>query len=189
MKRILFGLTSTLLVLTGCGPKAENAQAPAEEIANSATPPAAPVPAAAVTPGQLFANTAAAGDAFEIAISTLALEKSSSSAIKSFARAMIGAHTQSTTKLKAAASATSPAVNPDPTLTAAQQEKLAALQGKSGVEFDRAYAAEQVAAHDATLQSLRAYAASPDAAPLGGFASEMVPIVTAHLNMAKALKP
>jgi putative membrane protein len=101
---------------------------------------------------------------------------------------MIKAHTDSTAKLKAAASAASPAIVPDPTLTVEQLQTLEALKGKEGAEFDMAYGDAQAKAHQMTLDALKAYAASGDVPTLKAFASSMVPIVTAHLNMAKGMK-
>ena len=40
-----------------------------------------------------------------------------------------------------------------------------------------------------TLDTLKAYAANGDVSSLKTFATEMVPVVTGHLNMAKGLKP
>jgi putative membrane protein len=186
-------LSATLLAgalsLAACGHKTETTttetvNTTGDNVADVETP-AAP----ALTPGQTFANTAAASDAFEIETSKLALQLSQSDAVKAFARQMVTAHTTSTEKLKAAAAGVSPAIAPDPTLTPEQQQKLADLKTKTGAAFDTAYAAEQVAGHQATLDALKAYAASPDVAPLSQFATTMVPIVTAHLNMAKSIKP
>jgi putative membrane protein len=137
---------------------------------------------------QGFANAAAASDHFEIESSKLAAASAKSAAVKSFAQKMIDAHTASTAKLKGIASGMSPAVTPDDTLTAEQQSTLDSLKGKTGADFDSAYAAAQVAAHQKTLDALKAYAASGDNAQLKTFASGMVPTVTAHLNMAKGLK-
>lgn len=39
-----------------------------------------------------------------------------------------------------------------------------------------------------TLDTLKAYATTGDVASLKSFASALVPIVTAHVNMAKGLK-
>lgn len=191
MMRTSMMVTVAALALAGCGSKTENAQAPAGGSSESAAMNEAPVTPApvATAPGQAFANTAAASDAFEIATSNLALEKGQSSAVKKFAQSMVKAHTESTTKLKAAASSAPQSITPDPTLTPAQQQKLDALRGQTGAEFDKAYAAEQVTAHQTTLEALRSYAAKPDVPALGEFATQMVPIVTAHLNMAKSLKP
>jgi putative membrane protein len=68
-----------------------------------------------------------------------------------------------------------------------QQQKLDELKTKSGAEFDTAYAAAQVEAHQMTLDALKAYSASGDVPSLKSFATELVPVVTAHLNMAKGL--
>jgi putative membrane protein len=46
-----------------------------------------------------------------------------------------------------------------------------------------------VDAHQKTLDGLKSYSASGDVAQLKDFATKMVPIVTAHLNMANGLKP
>ncbi|QWT16683.1 DUF4142 domain-containing protein (plasmid) [Sphingobium xenophagum] len=63
-------------------------------------------------------------------------------------------------KLKTAAAAASPALTPVPQLSPAQQQ---------------------------TLDALKAYSASGEVPSLKTFAGELVPTVTAHLNMAKGL--
>lgn len=143
-----------------------------------------------VTPaaGQTFANTAAASDAFEIATSKMALSTSSSAAIKKYAQKMIDAHTESTAKLTMAVSALTPPIAPDATLTAAQQQTVDGLKGKTGADFNRAYIDAQTTGHQQTLDALKAYAASGDVPALKTFATNLVPTVTAHLNMAKGLK-
>ncbi|WP_315760847.1 DUF4142 domain-containing protein [Sphingomonas sp. Y38-1Y] len=147
----------------------------------------ATAPAATASPAQTFANAAAASDTFEIETSRLALSTSQSASVKRFAQSMVDAHTQSTAKLKTAASGAS--ITPDPALTAEQTATLADLRGKSGAAFDTAYIEAQRAGHAKTLDTLKGYAASGDAQPLKAFATEMVPIVTAHLNMASGLRP
>jgi len=137
---------------------------------------------------QGFANAAAASDKFEIESSKLAATAASSAAVKSFATKMISAHTGSTAKLKSTLAGMSPAVTPDDTLSADQQAKLDSLKGLNGSAFDSAYASAQADAHQKALDALNAYAASGDNAQLKTFASGLVPTVTAHLNMAKALK-
>lgn len=149
--------------------------------ANSAMP--------AANSAQTFVNTAAASDAFEIASSKLALDNASSASVKKFANQMITAHEGSTAKLKKTTAGLSPALTPDPTLTADQQSKLDDMKGKKGADFDAAYIAAQQGGHQATLDALKGYAASGDVPALKDFASGLVPTVTAHLNMAKALKP
>jgi putative membrane protein len=137
--------------------------------------------------GQAFANAAAASDAFEIATSQLAKTSAKAPAVKTFASHMIEAHTASTASLKAAAASAKPAITPDPALTADQQQQLDALKGKTGADFDKAYADAQVAAHQKTLDTLKGYSASGDVPQLKALATKMIPTVTAHLNAAKGL--
>jgi putative membrane protein len=198
---LLVMLSAGALALGGCDHRAETAANDTASVtsettttaatdngglANSATGNAA---ISATPAGQAFANTAAASDAFEIATSQLAATNAKSSSIKSFASKMIEAHTASTTKLKTAAANTSPAIAPDPTLTPDQQQKVDMLKGLTGENFDVAYATAQIDAHQQTLDGLKIYAESGDIPSLKTFAIGLIPTVTAHLNMAKALKP
>jgi putative membrane protein len=144
---------------------------------------AAPVPT-----GQAFANTVAASDAFEIESSKLAAANAGSAAVKSYAKRMITAHTESTAKLKKLASG-KPAITPDPTLNPDEQQKIDTLKALKGADFDRAYVADQIAAHEHALEALNGYAPAGDVPEFKKFATSLVPTVTAHLNMAKALKP
>lgn len=181
---LLFAASIAAMTLSGCKKEAEPANDPAATLA----PSEAPAPAAATeSPGQAFANVAAASDTFEIEAARLALTKANSAKIKTFAEQMIKAHTESTAKLKAAAAAATPAITPVPALTAAQQSKLDALGSQTGAAFDRAYAESQVTAHQETLDALKGYAAGGDVPSLNVFAKGLVPIVTGHLNMAKSL--
>ena len=190
-------LSATALALAGCGHKDETttttnsvtADSTSTTVADSGIADNSVVAAPVASAGQTFANTAAASDAFEIAESQLAATSAQSAAIKSFAKKMIDAHTGSTTKLKTVTAGLTPPITPDPTLTADQQQKVDALKAKTGADFDTAYAADQVAAHQATLDALKDYSASGDVPALKTFATGLIPTVTAHLNMAKGLKP
>lgn len=180
---LLFAASIAAMSLAGCKKDAD----PATDAAATAPAAEATATMAAESPGQSFANVAAASDSFEIETSKLALTKAGSAKVKTFAQQMIDAHTDSTAKLKTAAAAATPAIMPVPTLTAAQQAKLDGLAAKSGDDFDSAYAAIQVAAHQETLDALQGYSAGGDVPSLNAFAKQLVPIVTAHLNMAKSL--
>jgi putative membrane protein len=178
---LLFAISLAALTLSSCGKKPETPAAEGTEAAGDASEAAV----AAAGPAQSFANAAAASDTFEIQTSKLAADKAGSAKVKSFAQEMIKAHTASTAKLMtAAASAT---LTPDPTMTPEQQKTLSDLQGKTGADFDTAYARAQVEAHQMTLDTLKSYAANGDSAPLKGFANEITPTVAHHLDMAKAL--
>lgn len=177
-------LSAATISLAACGSKTETSNTvTVDRTLTNAVAVSAP------SEGQAFANTAASSDAFEIAVSQLALTNGKSPAIKAFAQKMIDGHTDSTAKLKTAAASASPAITPDPTLTIEQQQKLDALKGLTGADFDRAYASAQVDAHEATLAALKDYSANGGVPQLKAFATGLVPIVTAHLNMAKGTKP
>lgn len=178
-------LVISVAALSVAGCKKEPTPVPADTAApyESATM-AAPQ---ALSPAQAFANAVAASDAFEIESSKLAVANAQSTKVKAFAGKMIEAHTASTAKLQTAASAATPAIIPDAALSASQQLALTDLRGKSGADFDAAYAKVQADAHQATLDTAKAYAAGGDMPSLKTFAAELVPIVTGHLNVAKGL--
>jgi len=195
MKHFLVTAVSlAALSLTACGkhdettPSSEASDmATASDAATASNAAMGTEAAVAVGPGQAFANGAAASDKFEIESSQLAASKAASAKVKSFAEKMIKAHTDSTAKLKAAAAKASPAITPVPELTTTQQQTLTELGGKSGAEFDTAYAKAQVDAHQMALDALKGYSANGDVPSLKAFATEVMPVVTAHLNMAKEL--
>lgn len=178
-------VSAAALALAGCGKKAE--PTPQATTGAEAVGGALDAGAPAASAGQAFANAAAASDSFEIESSRLAADKASSAKLKTFAENMIKAHTDSTAKLMTAAAAATPPITPNAQLSPMQQQSLDALRTKSGADFDRAYAAAQVEGHQQTLDALQAYSATGDVPALKGFATEMVPVVTAHLNMAKGL--
>ena len=185
------------LVLAACGPKAEQktdaTMNTAEETladAGAMASNAAEDVKAAVMPaptGQEFANKAAKSDAFEIAAAKLAVANGMSADVEDFAAEMIKAHTESTGKIKAAAAQAEPAITPDPALTKDQNDDLAKLAKLKGAEFDKEYIDGQVDAHQEALALMRSYADSGDVPSLKATAGEIAPIVSHHLDMAKAL--
>lgn len=183
---LLLAASLAVVSLAGCKKEAEPTATATSEVAAADTG-AAVATDPAQSPGQSFANVAAASDAFEIEASKLAATKATAAKVKTFAEQMVKAHTDSTAKLKEAAAKASPPITPVPTLSAAQQAQLDTLKSKSGAEFDRAYVDAQVTAHQATLDALNGYSAGGDVPSLKDFATKLVPIVTAHFNMAKAL--
>ena len=183
MKQLILPLA---MALCACQPSAETADAEGDNVQTEAANEAvADNPARDL---QGFANAAAASDAFEIASSELALQKAQSAEIKQFAQMMIDGHRASTDKLKSALAGMDGAPAPDPTLTAEQELAMEQLRAASGAAFDQAYAAAQVDGHQKALALLETQA-SADGNPLSGFAKEMVPVVSEHLEMAKQLNP
>jgi putative membrane protein len=181
------------LALVACGRK-DSADTPAAELNTMVNEDvalgndAANAPTLAPTTTQGFANAAAASDHFEIESSKLAIASGSSAAVKTFANNMIKAHTASSAELKILLSGLPTPITPNDAFNPDQQRMLDGLQGKTGAELDTAYAAAQVAAHQATLDTLKAYSSGGDTPGLKQFADKMIPTVTAHLNTAKGLK-
>ncbi|MEI5686036.1 DUF4142 domain-containing protein [Sphingomonas kyungheensis] len=194
-KPALMIMSASALALAACGQKTSDTavanDSPTFDAGNAGvadTNSTAMATPAAVTGNQAFVNMAAASDAFEITTSKLALDNGASAAVKKYANQMISAHTASTDKLKATTASLSPALTPDPTLSAAQQATVDSLKGLKGAAFDTAYIQAQQEAHQQTLDTLKGYAATGDVAALKTFATGLVPTVAAHLNMAKGLK-
>ena len=199
MKAFVSSLATAALALSlaACGPKTDQA---ADNVANdtgavvgdvgNAAANAVDAAGDALNPapsGQAFANSAAQSDTFEIAAAKLALTNAASAKIKSFANDMIKAHTESTTAIKAAAADASPAITPDPTLSGAQNDKLADLAKLKGADFDKAYIAGQVDAHEDALSLMKDYADHGDVPSLKTAAGKIAPVVQKHLDMANAL--
>src|SRR3954470_3547507 len=120
-----------------------------------ATVPAAVAYSAMMTP-QDFADAAGSSDMFEIESSKMALQKSSSAAVKEFAQMMITDHTESTANLKAAAQ--QDGVSVPAQMITKDVKNIDQLELASGSAFDNRYIGEQQAAHQQALALLSSYA-------------------------------
>ncbi len=184
----LVSIAALALSLAACGKKPTDTTATENAMVENAMDNSADMAAApAAMTGQDFADTAAKSDAFEIAEGKLASTKGKDKAVVTFAKTMVKGHTDSTAKLKAAASSATPAITPDPTLKPDQQAKVDALGKLSGDAFDKQYATDQVAAHEEALSGLQTYSTTGDVASLKTWATNTAPVVSGHLDMAKKL--
>lgn len=138
-----------------------------------------------------FVDNAAAGGIAEVETSKLAVEKSSSADIKSFANMMITDHTKANDELAALAKKHDIKVPDSTTLVKQAKEKILDLRDES---FDAAYANNQVKAHEETIALFKKEAdtvtddRTPGATELKGFAQKMLPALQKHLDAAKALQ-
>lgn len=155
--------------------------------ANAATGTLNEASGAAVMTGQTFADTAGASDAYEVAAGKLAAQKASTQALKDFGGMMVTAHTGSTAKLKAAGAKATPAIVPNAKLSAEQEANLATLRDTTGADFDTAYKAQQVVAHEKTLAAVQDYAKNGTVPQLKVFAAEIAPVVQQHLDKIRGL--
>lgn len=190
--KAIYGVALAALMVAGCNDNKTGTPASDALDANSVTtnvadttPETAP-PAAAPTDAAGYLAKAGAGDLFEIESSRAVIAKSPDKAVRDFAQMMIEAHTQSTAKLKAAATAAGLTVAP-PALDPAQQAQLDSIKSADGAGAVTAYLAAQREAHDAALALHRAYADGGDTAQLKTAAGEIVTVVQHHIDMLAKL--
>ena len=69
----------------------------------------------------------------------------------------------------------------------AQLDSIKALQSKKGARFDQEYLAEQIKAHEQTVQLLKSEIASGQDPNAKAFAREILPTVESHLRKAYQL--
>ena len=143
---------------------------------------AAPLPTDAAS----FIKTAAASDLYETESSKLALDKSKNKDVRDFAQMMITDHAKTTAGVKAAAAKANLTVSP-PELSADQQKMMDTLQPLSGADFDKAYLAQQLPAHQQALALMQNYAAKGDTPALQDAAKTAIPIVEKHIDRLQAM--
>jgi putative membrane protein len=145
--------------------------------------PGVPAPGQSNYQDQLFAQLAASGGSAEIELSKLAADRSSQDAVRRFAERMVNDHR------KANESLTRIAGQSDIPLPSEVDEDhkriLANLENLDGAEFDRAYLAAQIVDHQKTAQVLAWEIGSGQNADLQQFASEVLPTVLEHLELAR----
>ena len=146
--------------------------------ANSMTPATA----------ESFVNTIAGSDKFEIESGKLAETNATSSDLKAFGKTLQTDHQKSTDMLKAAAAKASPPVTPPTALPADLQAKLDSLKGAKGAAFDAMFLDQQIAGHQAALDTLKSYASGGDQQSLKDFATTAQSVVQMHLDKLNAMK-
>ena len=189
--RTIILLSAASLALAACGSNTDTPAGTATSDAamgsdTAAMPTASGAAPAMASADQQFVDSVAASDAFEIQSSELAQTKASSKAVKDFAAMMIDHHTKSSADLKKAALGASPSIPVKAQLTGTQQVDLDALRN-AGADFDKVYAQQQVAAHEAAKALLSDYSATGAPGPLRDFASKTVTVVDGHLEQARKL--
>lgn len=126
----------------------------------------------------------------EIAAGNVAVQKATNTRVRDFAAMMIEHHTlldQQGTALAAELSIT-PAL-PDQRLPQVQAAELATLQATAaGNQFDRAYIAQQITAHERTLALVERSRDRAEHAEVRAMAGEARPIIQSHLELAKSIQ-
>jgi len=134
-----------------------------------------------------FASAAAQSDQYEIEAGRDAITQSQNPQIKAFAQQMIDDHTRASESLRQAVFAS--AITPPPeAMSSDQAAMLSALQSLRGSQFDRAYANQQVLAHDQALAVERSYAAAGTDPNLVAVAKSGIPMIQHHLQMVQRIR-
>ncbi|XGV97759.1 MAG: DUF4142 domain-containing protein [Leptolyngbya sp. BL-A-14] len=132
-----------------------------------------------------FMAKAAQSDMTEIKTSQLALKRSQNPQVRQFAQEMIQQHTQSSSKLKPLAAQKGVAL--PKSLGTENQALLTQLTKLSGTQFDQAYMSGQTKAHAKTQSVYQNELQQGQDTDVKAFASQVLPVVTAHLRMAQSM--
>ena len=132
-----------------------------------------------------FLTRASNSNLFAIEESRLALDRTRDPKVKTFARQMDKDHGGAQSELQATAKGSGAAV--PMTLDQEHQERLKALRGKSGADFDKAYIADQGENHSNALALYADYMLWGEYEKLHALSIKMIPITEAQLKDAQVL--
>jgi len=132
-----------------------------------------------------FMTEAAVGGMAEVEFGKIASTKAQNADVKKFAQMMVADHTKANTELKALA--TKKNVTLPTELDAKHKATMTELQGLSGVAFDKAYIAGQLADHEKTVKIFQAQSQNATDPDVKAFATKTLPTLQAHLDMVRNL--
>jgi putative membrane protein len=135
---------------------------------------------------RVFVHAAAIGGMAEVELGKLAEQKGQNGAVKEFARRMVDDHSKANDRLIGIAKEDGIAV-PD-RLDQEHEAMRDRLNAASGIEFDLAYVAGQVAEHQKAAQLLEHEIGSGQDVELKNFASDALPVVLEHLRAAQEIQ-
>jgi len=134
---------------------------------------------------QEFVVAASAAGLAEVNLSTLALDRATKADVKEFAKHMVDDHTKNNTELLQIAN--TKRLLPAPKMDAKHQALADDLSKLKGAEFDRAYMKAMVKDHEDAVVLFGAAHISVEDKDLKAYASKTLPVVKAHLEMAKKM--
>jgi len=164
------------------GAHAAAAQTPAPTEVTRPQPPSPPPTTQRTMADNDFLAKATEGGLKEVELGKLASQKASNADVKAFANRMVADHGKSNAELARIAGTT---------VAKPAAEKLAPpakLTTASGAEFDRAYMAEMVMAHQNTVALFEKQLRDGQDEALKRFVTEKLPTVRDHLEKARALQ-
>lgn len=134
-----------------------------------------------------FVQEAATSDMYEVEAGKIAQQRGHSAAVRDFGAQMVAAHTETTSKLKAALKDSHSDAAPPAHVDDRRQGMLDELRGAKDADFDNRYLAQQIAAHNEALILMRGYAKDGDNGDVKKFAAKTAAAVQKHLDMATKL--
>ncbi len=133
-----------------------------------------------------FVLKAAQGGMTEVQLGQIASEKATSPDVKNFGAQMVTDHSKANAELKSLA--TTKGITLPTALDSKHQAMVDKLQATTGADFDRAYVAAMIKAHqkDDTLFSTEA--SQGQDSDIKAFASKTDQVVKSHLSMIQGIK-
>ena len=179
-----FLLLAALVATTGCDGRSESESANAD-VGNQARPKAvSATPSALPTDAQGFVSALAAGDAYGIESSRLALQRSTSPGVNEMAQMLQREHSQPLARLKAIAAQAGLKLPATP--DAEKQQMIDELKAAQGDAFGQKFLGQQRMAHVKTLMVIQNYQAAGDHAALKTFAASLQPRIEFHIDRLNA---
>lgn len=132
-----------------------------------------------------FVETASEKGLAEIENGKLAVQKSQSADVREFAQMMINDHETANRELVELSNQLK--LQPSDDAAMMDRVKKLILEYREG-SFDKAYANNQVSAHEETLELFQEQAQNADVPPLQDYAKKYLPKLEAHLEQAKKLQ-
>jgi putative membrane protein len=148
-----------------------------------AAPVASARPAAGSPADHSFLVGAARTNLAQIAAGKLALSKSRSHVVRTYARSVIADHRRAQAKLAAVARATHTTLPTEP--SAADKRDVARLASMSGDIFNRRYFSRQIVRHRKSMGAILLELHTGNVDPALAYASQMMPVTKSHMEMAR----
>ncbi len=151
---------------------------------------ASPTTAADLSDANIFALLDHANQA-DSAAGAFAVDKATNAKVKQFAKMMMADH--HTLRKQGAELAKKIGVTPeppanDPVTALAEQEMEALKAAEKGIDFDRTYIQQEIAAHQAVLDLAEQAHAAADNAELKAMIEQASPLIENHLKQAQAIE-
>jgi putative membrane protein len=132
-----------------------------------------------------FMMKAAQGGIAEVELGQIAAQKATDPQVKEFAQRMVDDHSKANDKLKQVASSKNVVLPNDlPSDAKREADKLSKL---SGTQFDKEYMKDMLSDHKKDVSLFRSTAKSAKDSDVKQFASETLPTIEQHLQMAQSI--